>query len=232
MLSLETIILQMLIDFLHLPTPAAWLNKAVEQLPTLLVDHAHCERKAAATAINFISKYPEKSELVAVMSPLAREELLHFEKVLVLLQQRNIPFTPLHPSNYAQQLHRLVTKGGGIERLRDQLIVGAIIEARSCERFNALISILDDEQLKKFYASLVKSEVRHFQDYLALAKLYGGNIDKRVDFFIHSENKLISSNEKVFRFHSGIPSVFIDEGQNLQVHRVQQDLIPDNEHYI
>lgn len=197
--------LQILIDFLRVPTPLRWLEASLKNLPTLLIDHAHCERKAAATAVNFISKYPEKKELVAVMSTLAREELLHFEKVIDLMSARQINFGPLPPSNYAQEMHKRVTKGGCNQRFCDQLIVGAIIEARSCERFNALIAVLEDPQLKKFYSSLVKSEARHFQDYLRLAKLYGENIDERIDFFIQIENKLITSEDQVFRFHSGIP---------------------------
>ncbi|MFV0819611.1 tRNA-(ms[2]io[6]A)-hydroxylase [Tatlockia micdadei] len=205
MLSTDSTDLQILLDFLRLPTPEAWLNAAVANIPTLLIDHAHCERKAAATAVNFISKYPEKPELVEVMSPLAREELLHFEKVTSLMHSRNIRFGPLPPSDYAQKMHRLVTKGGCKERLRDQLIVGAIIEARSCERFNALIPRINDSTLSRFYFSLVKSEARHFQDYLRLAKLYGGEIEERLDFFLKIENALIGSMDKVFRFHSGIP---------------------------
>ena len=205
MLNVDARDLQILIDFLGKPTPDAWLDEAINNIPTLLIDHAHCERKAAATAINFISKYPEKNELVKVMSPLAREELLHFEKVMALLGKHKLQFGPLAPSEYAQKMHRLVTKSDGKERLRDQLIVGALIEARSCERFNALIPKLMDNQLAKFYASLVKSEARHFQDYLRLAQLYGGDIESRLDFFIQVENRLISSEDSVFRFHSGVP---------------------------
>ena len=207
MLSSESLDLQILADFLRLPTPNAWLDVAVNNLPTLLIDHAHCERKAAATAINFISKYPERPELVELMSPLAREELLHFEKVIALLEARNLRFGPLQPSDYAQKMHHLITKGGGKERLCDQLIVGAIIEARSCERFNALVPCLDDAQLSIFYASLVKAEARHFQDYLFLAKLYGDKLEERIDHFIQVENQLISSTDRVFRFHSGIPAI-------------------------
>ncbi|MBA2656901.1 MAG: tRNA-(ms[2]io[6]A)-hydroxylase [Tatlockia sp.] len=205
MLNALTTDLQMLNDFLGLSTSQAWLDKAVESIPTLLVDHAHCERKAAATALNFISKYPERAELVARMSPLAREELLHFEKVIALMNERNIAFVPLPPSDYAQKMHRLVTKLDGKERLRDQLIIGALIEARSCERFSALIPQLKDNQLAKFYSSLVKSEARHFQDYLYLAKLYGGDIEKRLGQFRQLENDLIAGKDQVFRFHSGIP---------------------------
>lgn len=191
--------------FLRQATPELWMEHALANLPILLLDHAHCERKAAATAINFMSKYPEKEELISLMSPLAREELLHFEKVINLMKRRNIAFGPLPPSVYAAELHKRVTKSDGRKRLGDQLIIGAIIEARSCERFNALITRLADEELSRFYASLVKSEARHFQDYLRLAWLYGEDIEQRLTYFLDIENKLIQSEDEVFRFHSGVP---------------------------
>lgn len=197
--------LQILCEFLRVSTPDSWLQYASQHIPLLLIDHAHCERKAAATAINFISKYPEKAELVAIMSPLAREELLHFEKVMHIMKQKDISFGPLQPSNYATNLHKLITKRDGNERLCDQLIIGAIIEARSCERFNAIIPFLDDPELAKFYKTLIKSEARHFQDYLSLAKLYGGDIDERLERFLNIENKFILDKDTVFRFHSGTP---------------------------
>lgn len=197
--------LQILHDFLQIKTPALWLDYAATHLEVLLVDHAHCERKAAATAINFMSKYPERSELIEKMSPLAREELLHFEKVMNLMIERNISYGPLQPSEYATKLHKQVTKRDGMERLCDQLIIGAIIEARSCERFNAIIPYIEDVELAKFYSSLIKSEARHFEDYLGLAKLYGGDIQKRLEVFLSIENKFIMSSDTVFRFHSGIP---------------------------
>jgi len=197
--------LQILNDFLQIKTPEAWLIHAAENIPLLLMDHAHCERKAAATAINFISKYPEKDDLVHVMSPLAREELLHFEKVIAIMTERHIAFGPLQPSDYATRLHKLVTKRDGLERLGDQLIVGAIIEARSCERFNAIIPYLTDQQLARFYATLVKSEARHFADYLRLARFYGAEVETRLQLFLNVENDFIQSKDIVFRFHSGIP---------------------------
>lgn len=197
--------LQTLNEFLRIKTPEAWLLYAARTIPLLLTDHAHCERKAAATAINFISKYPDKKELVEVMSPLAREELLHFEKVIQIMRLRNINFSPLPPSNYGAQLHHLVTSKNNERRLCDLLIVGAIIEARSCERFNSLIPYLDDHDLAKFYTILVRSEARHFEEYLRLAQLYGGNIDNRLAAFLTIENEFISSTDTVFRFHSGIP---------------------------
>lgn len=193
------------LSFLKEKTPNQWIDYAMANLPMLLIDHAHCERKAAATALNLISKYPQHKELVAMMSPLAREELLHFEKVLDLMQERQIEFKPLKPSNYASILHKKVTSRDCAIRLCDQLIIGAIIEARSCERFNAIIPYLEDPQLAKFYSTLVKAEARHFEDYLKLAKLYGGDIDKRIALFVSLENDYITSKDEVFRFHSGIP---------------------------
>ncbi|WP_058492573.1 tRNA-(ms[2]io[6]A)-hydroxylase [Legionella worsleiensis] len=199
--------LQTLNEFLRVSTPDAWLAHAADNIPLLLIDHAHCERKAAATAITFMSKYPEKTELVAKMSPLAREELLHFEKVLDIMRQKGISYTALQPSEYAAKLHKLITQRDGNERLCDQLIVGAIIEARSCERFNAIIPCLNDPELGRFYKTLIKSEARHFQDYLYLARLYGGAIETRLERFLSVENEFILGQDRVFRFHSGIPSM-------------------------
>ncbi|HAT6339858.1 TPA: tRNA-(ms[2]io[6]A)-hydroxylase [Legionella pneumophila subsp. pneumophila] len=197
--------LQTLNDFLKTKTPDAWLNHAAANIPLLLLDHAHCERKAAGTAINFISKYPEKAELVAIMAPLAREELLHFEKVIDIMKQKGIIYSPLQPSDYASNLHKHVTNKDGIERLCDQLIIGAIIEARSCERFSSIIPYIEDQDLARFYKTLVKSECRHFEEYLHLAKFYGGSVDDRISEFLTIENAFILSDDVVFRFHSGLP---------------------------
>ncbi|CCD05594.1 TPA: tRNA-(ms[2]io[6]A)-hydroxylase [Legionella pneumophila] len=197
--------LQTLNDFLKIKTPEAWLNHAAGNIPLLLLDHAHCERKAAGTAINFISKYPEKAELVAIMAPLAREELLHFEKVIDIMKQKGIVYSPLQPSDYASNLHKHVTNKDGIERLCDQLIIGAIIEARSCERFSSIIPYIEDQDLARFYKTLVKSECRHFEEYLHLAKFYGGSVDDRISEFLTIENAFILSDDVVFRFHSGLP---------------------------
>lgn len=197
--------LQLLNNFLQEKTPEAWLQYAAEHIPLLLIDHAHCERKAAATAIHFMSKYPEKKELITVMSPLAREELLHFEKVIQIMAKKGIKFGPLQPSGYASHMHKQVTNKNTPQRLCDQLIIGALIEARSCERFYALIPYLTDEDLKKFYSTLIKSEARHFEDYIRLAKLYGGDIEQRLKLFLSLENEFIVTKDTVFRFHSGIP---------------------------
>lgn len=205
MLSAQPNNLQTLIHFLRTPTPKEWLDAAVNNIPLLLLDHAHCERKAAVTAIILISKYSNRHELVNLMSPLAREELLHFEKVLTLMNERNIAFGPLKPSNYAQTLHDLAGKKDNPERLQDLLLIGAIIEARSCERFHALVPFLTDKALARFYSTLVKAEARHFEEYLNLARLYGGCIDAKLEHFLTVENTLIRATDKLFRFHSGIP---------------------------
>ncbi len=200
--------LQSVLDFLYTPTPQAWVVYAVQHIPLLLVDHAHCERKAATTALNFMGKYARFPDLIAFMSPLAREELLHFEKVMQLIHERDIVFGPLKPSWYAQRLHQHVSKDDYFDRLADELIIGAIIEARSCERFSALIPWLEDKALAKFYTTLIKAEARHFQDYLHLARLYSRqDISERIHYLLDIEQTLIQANDPVFRFHGGIPVI-------------------------
>lgn len=190
--------------FLKCRTPDAWVQKALDNLPILLIDHAQCEKKAAATAMSLMHKYLDKPELLKKMSQLAREELLHFEQVVGLLQARNIPYENLTPARYAEGLRKAMrTSEEG--RFIDLLIIGAIIEARSCERFVALIPHLDEE-LAKYYRSLVKSEARHFEDYLLLARLYSSQpIAGRMDALLDVEQSLIESPDSQFRFHSGTP---------------------------
>jgi tRNA-(ms[2]io[6]A)-hydroxylase len=131
--------------------------------------------------------------------------LLHFEKVISLLEEKKIKYTPLSPSLYAQKLHKNITKNNDLSQLCDQLIIGAIIEARSCERFSLLATHLDDKVVARFYSSLIKSEARHFKEYLHLASIYGDDIQERVLFFLDIENKLIRQEESTFRIHSGKP---------------------------
>lgn len=188
--------------FLHCPTPPAWIDKALKHIPLLLVDHAHCERKAALSAISMMNSYPEKSDLQLTFSQLAREELLHFEKVLQLLNKREIRFHHLQACRYAKTLSEAIRLEEP-HRLIDRLIIGAIIEARSAERFVALIPHLDPE-LARFYETLVKSETRHFVSYLSYAEgLSHQDISPRVEFFLALEQTLIESEDTLFRFHSG-----------------------------
>lgn len=197
--------LEPLFSFLKTSTDEAWVGAALENMSLLLIDHAQCERKAASTALQFMSKYPKHLDIVSVMSPLAREELLHFEKVMAIIKEKNIKFTPLKPSRYAKVLHDAVDKTNDNIRLAEELIVGAIIEARSCERFCALLPALKDKTLAKFYQSLVRSEARHFEDYLKLAHRYHPDVEARSKIFLAIENEYIASQDACLRFHSGIP---------------------------
>lgn len=190
--------------FLGCPTPKAWLDRAVEELPTLMVDHANCEKKAAATAMNLLYRYIDKPELLRMLSQLAREELLHFEQVLDIMTERSIEYVAVSPGRYAGGLRKPV-RTHEPAKLVDTLIVGAIIEARSCERFEALAGLVD-EPLGNYYRYLLKSESRHYEDYLSLARLYADQpIEERIEFFVAREVDLIESPDPQFRFHSGVP---------------------------
>lgn len=194
--------LQEIHDFLPCRTPQTWIDSALANQDLLLIDHAHCEKKAASTALSLMYRYVDNTELLNKMSRLAREELRHFEQVLAIMKKRGVTYTHLSPARYAAGLREAVrTEDPG--RLVDVLIVGAIIEARSCERFAALAPSLD-EKLAEFYNSLLKSEARHYQDYLKLAEqANGGPVGDRVAEFLAIEQKLIESPDSEFRFHSG-----------------------------
>lgn len=194
------------LDFLPCRTPDGWLTAAVESLPVLMIDHANCEKKAAATAMSLMHRYTDNTTLLNKMSRLAREELRHFEQVLKLMTRRGIAYESVTASRYAQTLREKVRKKDP-HKLVDTLIVGALIEARSCERFAALAPHVDTE-LRDFYASLLKSESRHFSDYIGLAKgLEDADVvDERLDLFRSVERELIESPDSEIRFHSGDPT--------------------------
>lgn len=189
-------------DFLPCRTPQAWIDNALANQDLMLIDHAHCEKKAASTALSLMYRYVDNPDLLNKMSRLAREELRHFEQVLAIMKKRGVVYGHLTPARYASGLRKLV-RSEDPGRLVDVLIVGAIIEARSCERFAALAPFLDDK-LAEFYNSLLKSEARHYQDYLKLAEqTNGGPVDQRVGEFLELEKELIESPDTEFRFHSG-----------------------------
>ena len=191
-------------SFLRVASPEAWFEAVPEHIPELLIDHANCEKKAATTAMNLLYKHIDREDLLKKMSQLAREELLHFEQVVNIMKDRGIAYRHVSSSRYAAGLREQVRKGG-INELVDVLIVGAFIEARSCERFAKLAPFLDDV-LAKFYRSLLRSEGRHYQDYLALAAQYAdAPIAERVAEFREFERELIESPDAEFRFHSGVP---------------------------
>lgn len=192
-------------EFLPCKTPEVWLSAAVRSLPVLMVDHANCEKKAAATAMSLMHRYTDNTALLNKMSRLAREELRHFEQVLKLMTRRGIAYESVTASRYAQGLREQVRKKDP-HKLVDTLIVGALIEARSCERFAALAPHVDAE-LSDFYVSLLKSESRHFMDYITLAKTLESPdvVTERLLLFSDIERDLIESPDTEIRFHSGIP---------------------------
>ncbi len=194
-------------DFLTVKTPQAWVVEACRRIPELLLDHANCELKAASTALSTIYRYSHIDELVHQMSRLAREELRHFEQVRKIMRARSIPFKRLSASRYAGRLHDSV-RSAEPGRLVDSLIIGALIEARSCERFAALLPNLP-EDLQQFYAGLLASEARHFEHYLQFARSQSGDtqteFEVRLTELTHCEANLISETDDDFRFHSGVP---------------------------
>lgn len=191
---------------LQCATPAGWVSAAARNLDTLLIDHANCEKKAAATAMNLMFRYGERlPDLQDGLSKLAREELRHFEQVTRILRRREIAYRPLTAARYAEGLRKHLRKREP-ERLTDILVIGAFIEARSCERFRSLQPVLEDE-LVDFYRGLQAAEARHFQLYLGMAQKYGaGDVAERVAVIAGAEAELIQASDEVFRFHSGVPN--------------------------
>ena len=197
--------LDVLMAFLPCRTPQAWIDEALKQEEVLLLNHCYLEQCAARNALNLMFRCPEKPELLSKMSKLAREELRHFEKVHELLVRRGYSYRMMKPSRYAGLLNAEV-RPQDPGKLVDQLIVGAYIEARSCERFASLAPHMDEE-IADFFRSLLKSEARHFKDYLTLAEQYAGKpIDDRVAHFAAIERNAIESPDLQFRFHSGVPA--------------------------
>lgn len=191
--------------FLLCPTPRAWVTWALENPEILLVDHANCEKKAASTALNLMYRYVDHHKLLTKLSRLAREELRHFEQVIAIMKARGVEYPQLSASRYAGTL-RKQARSEEPGRLVDTLLVGAIIEARSCERFAMLAPELDAE-LGHFYRSLLKSESRHFMDYLKLAREVGSQaeVEERLPVLLAHERQLIEEPDVEFRFHSGVP---------------------------
>ena len=195
--------LQEIENFLPCKTPDLWVENALANPELLLIDHANCEKKAASTALNLMYRYVDNFDLLNKMSRLAREELRHFEQVIAIMKRRNIEYKQISASRYAVKLREAV-RPNDPDKLVDILIVGALIEARSCERFAKIAPYLDDE-LQSFYLSLLKSEGRHFKDYLTLAGTVASTkeVDTRLAVFLKIEKQLVESSDTEFRFHSG-----------------------------
>ena len=195
-------------SFFDTPTSDEWVAEAERRLPEMLLDHANCELKAASTALGFLYRYPERTKLAQRMSRLAREELRHFEQVRAIMEDMDIPFERLSASRYAGKLREQV-RDNEPYKLLDMLLVGALIEARSCERFAVLAPHLPD-RLGKFYSGLLASEARHFEHYIAFAKSECGvseeEIEARLEELKAVEAALVAEPDPQFRFHSGKPA--------------------------
>jgi len=190
------------------PTPAAWFDAAVRQLDVLLVDHANCEKKAASTALGLMFAYAEDAALGVRLARLAREELRHYEQVLRLMAALGVGYARLPPGRYAGELRRALVNTEPGRRL-DLLLCGALIEARSSERFRGLVPRLP-VRVAEFYAALEAAEARHQHLYLDLAQRHataaGLELASRLAALAAIEADLATRPDVLFRFHSGPPA--------------------------
>lgn len=193
-------------------TSSAWVQEAVRRWPELLVDHANCEKKAASTALALMFAYPEDRKLAQRLSRLAREELRHFEQVDRLMQSLGVAFGRQKPGRYAQGLRAELSSAEPARKL-DLLLMGALIEARSCERFKKLADPASGlpEEVSSLYRGLEASEARHFELYLDLAERESAKSaldwQSRLQVLARREAELATEPDAEFRFHSGTPGV-------------------------
>jgi tRNA 2-(methylsulfanyl)-N6-isopentenyladenosine37 hydroxylase len=185
-------------------TDSRWLTQVDRDLPSILIDHAHCEKKAAGTAMNLIFAYGSAAgQLCRDLSEIVVEELAHLRLVLDLLDQRGITFQSQKPGCYGRKLNDLVRKGEP-QRARDRFLVASLIEARSCERFALLRDHVRDRELSEFYASLFESEARHHSTYVCMAQQFGaeGATRERLDELATEEARIIAEGDPLPRMHS------------------------------
>jgi len=180
-----------------------WLDQVDAGLDEVLIDHAHCEKKAASVAMNLLFSYVDHVTLARAMTEIVNEELEHFRRVLDLLERRGIPFRKLKPSSYGLRLHELIRKDEP-GRAVDRLLVAGLIEARSCERFSVLAEHVADEELRDFYRSLFESEARHHATYVRLACEVApeGEIRTRLHELAAEEAEIIDRGDPFPRMHS------------------------------
>lgn len=190
---------------LHLQSTSSdrWLQQVDRHLDEILIDHAHCEQKAASTAMDLMFDYVEDEDLCREMSEIVREELEHFWLVRELIKERGVRFRRLKPGTYGRKLKELARRQEP-HRAVDRLLIGALIEARSCERFVMLRDHLQDEQLKQFYGSLYESEARHHATYVRLAKHFASSqdVEDRLRELAIAEAKIIAEGCELPRVHS------------------------------
>ncbi len=184
-------------------TSERWLRQVDLHLDEILIDHAHCEKKAAGTAMNLMFAYVEDEELCREMTRIVNEELDHFHQVLDQLHRRNVRFRRLRPSNYGVQLHALIRK---LEpgRAVDRLLIAGLIEARSCERFSLLRNHVPDKELAEFFGSLFESEAGHHSTYIRLAGHFADRaaVRQRLDELAAAEAEIIARGDELPRVHS------------------------------
>lgn len=185
------------------PTPDRWFSSVADHLEELLLDHAHCEKKAAGTAMNLIFAYVNRVELVRGLAEIVNEELEHFRLVLDLIEARGWRFRGLPPSSYGRRLHELV-RPQEPQRGIDRCLIAALIEARSCERFAILRDRLTDSELAAFYGSLFESEARHHATYVRFATEFGGaeEVERRLGELARAEASIIRQGDRFPRVHS------------------------------
>lgn len=158
---------------LVLPTDPRWVNIAEKNIRDILIDHAYCEQKAASSCISLIIQYPEMEKVVETLTPIVAEEWGHFERVMEELKKRKMTFGMPRKDEYVEQLAKVIRKGGSRkDQLVEKLLMNALIEARSCERFRLLWKEINDTELSKFYYELMVSEAGHYKTFIALAKQY------------------------------------------------------------
>lgn len=191
------------IKFLQQPTSMAWVEQAIAHLDTILLDHSHCERKAAGVALNLMFRYPSSAKLVRSLTAIAQEELEHFEQVNQWLDRRGIPLAPLPPPPYGAGL-RVQIRPQEPHRMLDSLLVSGLIEARSHERLGLLAAHCPDPELAQFYRSLMASEARHYGIYWTLATTYfeRDRVDERLATLAIVESELLSTLYPEPRIHS------------------------------
>lgn len=184
-------------------TPLSFVARFESNLEEMLLDHAHCEKKAATAALGLIAKYPDYVELVEMMAEITEEEMLHFQQVLGIMRTRGWAYRGARGSAYAGRLHRHV-RSGFDEGMVDRLLVAALIEARSCERFALLGEHLTDPELQSFYAALFESEARHYATYvkLAMARYPEVAVRARLDQLLAVEAALVAEGEDLPRLHA------------------------------
>lgn len=179
---------------LKLPTDPRWANIAEKNIEEILIDHAWCEQKAATMAISLIVTNPDKTELINEMTDLAREEMGHFKMVMDKLEQYGFKLGPQRPDEYVKKLNKFFPKGGTrTDGLVHALLVAALIEARSCERFRLLSEHLRDKDLAQFYHNLMKSEAGHYTMFLRFARTYEdvGKVNKKWQALLEFEAQVM-----------------------------------------